>query len=92
VEEGDGAERPDCDGGGDNFGMHANPAMAETVLVPGVGARTAVPSGNNPRAPRVYAPGPNNGSPIETHSPAEAVLRPASSAVADAATAGSAVR
>jgi hypothetical protein len=47
--------------------MLANPAVAETVLVPGVGARTAVPSGNNPRAPRVYAPGPNNGPPIETH-------------------------
>jgi hypothetical protein len=45
----------------------ANPAMAETVIVPGVGVRTAVPSGNNPRAPRVYAPGPNNGPPIESH-------------------------
>jgi hypothetical protein len=45
----------------------AKPAVAETVFVPGIGARTAVPSGNNPRAPRVYAPGPNNGPPIETH-------------------------
>jgi hypothetical protein len=42
----------------------ANPAMAATVVVPGVGARTAVPCcGNNPRAPRVYVPGPNNGPP-----------------------------
>jgi hypothetical protein len=49
------------------FAPLANPATAETVLVPGVGARTTVPSSNNPRAPRVYAPGPNNGSPIETH-------------------------
>jgi hypothetical protein len=46
----------------------ANPAMAATVVVPGVGARTAVPCcGNNPRAPRVYVPGPNNGPPIEPH-------------------------
>jgi hypothetical protein len=39
-----------------SLALHANPAVAETVLVPGVGVRTAVPSGNNPRAPRVYAP------------------------------------
>jgi hypothetical protein len=46
--------------------MHANPAVAATVFVPGVGARTAVPCcGSNPRAPRVFAPGPSNGPPIE---------------------------
>jgi hypothetical protein len=54
--------------------MPLNPQVPPTlkpitliILVHGVGARTAVPSGNNPRAPRVYAPGPNNGPPIETH-------------------------
>jgi hypothetical protein len=45
--------------------MLATPAMAEIVFVPGVGARTAVPCcGNNPRAPRVYVPGPQAGPPI----------------------------
>ena len=45
--------------------MLATPAMAEIVFVPGVGARTAVPCcGNDPRAPRVYVPGPHDGPPI----------------------------
>jgi hypothetical protein len=45
--------------------MLATPAMAEIVIVPGVGARTAVPCcANNPRAPRVYVPGPHDGPPI----------------------------
>jgi hypothetical protein len=49
--------------------MLATPAMAEIVLVPGVGARTVVTCcGNHPNAPRVYAPGPNEGPPIGPHS------------------------
>ena len=48
--------------------MLATPAMAEIVLDPGVGARTGVPCcGNNPNAPRGYAPGPKLGPPIGPH-------------------------
>ena len=42
--------------------MLATPGMAEIVVVPGVGARTAVPCcGGGARAPRVYVPGPYDG-------------------------------
>ena len=41
--------------------MLATPAMAEVVLVPGIGARTVVPCcGNNPNAPKIYVPGPHD--------------------------------